>query len=533
MSATLKSAVDKLPWVRGVSLGATVGLTYFVVAYLSLTGMFFLKSEGITLFWASAGISSGILIALRSRGLWPAVIGIFAAAFAIPFFILGRSVWLATIFALCDSAEPMIIRGLVVRYFGADFALDQSRKVFGLLGATIAGTTPSSLAAAVASRLFLGIAAPVLPTWLHWWTGVTIGVVTVAPFIIGFSAAIREPPPRSEQIEGAAGLLALTGMTGVVIALPQPLWETVLPAALLFPILLWLAARCRPVFAAGGALIVSLALTWTTTFGIGHFGNTGLPVDYRILQAQAIILVLAIGAQTLAALFAERRASDALEARLSERTRIARELHDTLLQSFHGVLLRFHTISRQLQQGRIKEQLDSAIDEAAQAITEGREAVQGLRASVVETNDLAAAFKTFGDELVASRAEVNAPAFTVVVERTAPTMHPIVRDEIYRIGCEALRNAIEHAAATRIEVELCYDTRQLRLRIRDNGKGIDPAYLGEQGRAGHFGLHGMRERARLIGGKLTVWSALDSGTVVELLIPGARAYTASPSEVRS
>ena len=153
-----------------------------------------------------------------------------------------------------------------------------------------------------ASRLFLGPEAEILTTWLHWWTGVAIGVVTVAPIVIGLSAALREPPPRSEQFEGTAGLLALAAMTGVVLSLPQQLWETVVPGALLFPVLLWLAARCRPVFAAGGVLIVSLTIAWTTIFGIGHFGNSGLPIDYRVAQAQAVILAAAIGAHVLAAL---------------------------------------------------------------------------------------------------------------------------------------------------------------------------------------------------------------------------------------
>jgi signal transduction histidine kinase len=103
-----------------------------------------------------------------------------------------------------------------------------------------------------------------------------------------------------------------------------------------------------------------------------------------------------------------------------------------------------------------------------------------------------------------------------------------VRDEIYRIAGESLRNAFRHARATRIEVDLCYDGRQLRLRVRDNGQGIDPQFLREGGRAGHYGIQGMRERAKLMGGNLTVWTALNSGTEVELSIPASRAYAALP-----
>ena len=107
---------------------------------------------------------------------------------------------------------------------------------------------------------------------------------------------------------------------------------------------------------------------------------------------------------------------------------------------------------------------------------------------------------------------------------TTRGLHPLLRDEVYRIAGEALRNAFKHAQAQRIEVEIRYDERQLRVRVRDDGRGIDPKHLNEDGRPGHYGLRGMRERAKLMGGNLTVWSDLDSGTEVELRIPASRAY---------
>ena len=216
-----------------------------------------------------------------------------------------------------------------------------------------------------------------------------------------------------------------------------------------------------------------------------------------------------------------------LEARVSERTRIARELHDTLLQSFQGILLHLQRLSNRLQQSETKQALDSAIEQAAQAIVEGRDAVQGLRASTIESNDLALAIKTLGEELAAADNLSRRPDFIVRLEGTPRSMHPIVRDEVYRVTGEAMRNAFRHAEAQRIEVEIHYDERQLRVRVRDDGKGIDPKLISADGREGHFGLHGMRERAKLIGGNLTLWSELDSGTEVELSIPTARAYTAA------
>jgi len=213
-----------------------------------------------------------------------------------------------------------------------------------------------------------------------------------------------------------------------------------------------------------------------------------------------------------------------LDARVGERTRIARELHDTLLQSFHGLLLRFQTVSYLLpEHSEGKEKLDSVIKQAAAAITEGRDAVQGLRDSTTQTNDLALAISTLGEELSADSPD-HQPLFRVAVEGESRDLHPILRDEVYKIAAEALRNAFLHAQARQIEVEIRYDNERFRLRVRDDGKGIDAAVLSAQSREGHYGLPGMRERASIIGGKLTVWSEVDAGTEVELRLPADIAY---------
>jgi signal transduction histidine kinase/ligand-binding sensor domain-containing protein len=214
-----------------------------------------------------------------------------------------------------------------------------------------------------------------------------------------------------------------------------------------------------------------------------------------------------------------------LDARVGERTRIARDLHDTLLQSAHGLLLRFQTVSELLpdRPTEAKEKLDNAIEQTADFITEARDEVQGLRDSAIQSNDLALAISTLGQELGTDSAN-HRPAFRVAVEGEARNLHPILRDEIYKIAAEALRNAFRHSQARQIEVEIRYDTAQFRLRVRDDGKGVDPSILSSQGSEGHFGLRGMRERATLIGGKLVVWSEVDAGTEVELRVPASGAY---------
>ncbi|MGO9432997.1 MAG: ATP-binding protein [Terracidiphilus sp.] len=217
-----------------------------------------------------------------------------------------------------------------------------------------------------------------------------------------------------------------------------------------------------------------------------------------------------------------------LEARVAERTRIAREIHDTLLQSAHGLVVQLEVVSQLIQERPVeaKRRLDRTIERAAKTVTEGRDAVQGLRESTVQTNDLARAINALGEELAADPANQSTPAFRVTVEGEPRGLHPILRDETYRIAAEALRNAFHHAAARQVEVEIRYDNQQFRLRVRDDGKGMDKAVLSGQGREGHYGLPGMRERGKLLGGNLVIWSEVGAGTEVELRVPAASAYVA-------
>ena len=217
-----------------------------------------------------------------------------------------------------------------------------------------------------------------------------------------------------------------------------------------------------------------------------------------------------------------------LEERVNERMRIARELHDTLLQSFQGALLYFQAgvnlLPDRPDNARAKEKLEGAMDQAAQAIDEGRDAVQDLRSSNIETNDLATALKTLAGELAPNETNQSAPAIDVQGEGVSRDLHPILRDEVYRIAAEALRNAFRHAQAKHIEVEIHYEVKQLRLRVRDDGKGMDANIVAQKGRPGHYGLRGMRERAKAIGGNLELWSNVEHGTEVELTIPANTAY---------
>jgi signal transduction histidine kinase/ligand-binding sensor domain-containing protein len=256
-----------------------------------------------------------------------------------------------------------------------------------------------------------------------------------------------------------------------------------------------------------------------------HFYQTNW---FRALCAASILILLWGGHQfrvrQLAHQFNMR-----LEERVAERTRVARDLHDTLLQSFQALLPSLQAGINMLatRPADARKVLEATVDHASQAIAEGRDAVQGLRMSTVEKNDLSVAIRTIGEELASAASSEPSPNFNVVVEGASRNLHPILRDEVYRLATEALRNAFRHAAAQNIEVEIRYDEKYFRLRVRDDGKGIPSDVLSGDGREGHYGLPGMRERAKLVGGKLAIWSEMDGGTEIELNIPGARAYVKS------
>jgi signal transduction histidine kinase len=215
-----------------------------------------------------------------------------------------------------------------------------------------------------------------------------------------------------------------------------------------------------------------------------------------------------------------------MEERIEERTRIARELHDTLLQSFQGLMFSFQA-ARNLLPGRTDEAirtLDGAIRKGDGAVAEGRDAIQNLRLGSAQgrLEDLLAAT---GQELRDAQDGNGHPAvFQVIMEGQPRTLSPLLQDEIYRIAREVLRNAFRHACASRIEAAIHYDPSLFRLRIRDDGKGIDAAVLQEGARTGHWGLPGIRERAKRIGGRLVLWSECGAGTEVELTVPASVAY---------
>jgi PAS domain S-box-containing protein len=304
--------------INSISLAVAVGCVYMLSARLSLA---LLTPDGVAVFWPAAGVAAGTLIAFGPRTRWGVVGGTMVATIAAN--LLGdRNVLSSIVFALCNAGEAVLAATLIERYFGSPFSLDRLRNVLGLVAAAIVAAAASGIGGALGFALFHDVTASIFATWQNWFASDALGIVTIAPLVIGLASAAREPPARSEAIEGVAALASLVVLSVIVIALPQAPWTTVVPIALLFPVLLWIAARCRPVFAAAAAVIVTLAIVVTTTIEIGHFGDPGLPMAERVLAARAGILAVALCAYVLAALFAEQRQHEAAlaqsEARVQE-----------------------------------------------------------------------------------------------------------------------------------------------------------------------------------------------------------------------
>jgi signal transduction histidine kinase len=300
----LSTGIDLARWTGSIGLAVAVGSVYFLAARLSLALL--TKPEGVAVFWPAAGVSAGALIALGPRARWPVVVGTMAATIAAN--LSGdRNLWSAVLFGLCNAAEAVLTAWLIEHYLGSDFRLNKLRNVLGFAAAAIVGAAVSGIGGAITFKLFHSATTPMLTTWQHWFASDGLGIITVAPLLVELASASRDRPPLSELVEGALTVAALALVSGFAIFLRSELLATVGPVAVLFAPLLWLAARCQPVFAAAAAFIVSFSIVWTTTFGIGYFGNPDLSVDERVLAAQFSILLVTIGASVLAALFAEIR----------------------------------------------------------------------------------------------------------------------------------------------------------------------------------------------------------------------------------
>jgi ligand-binding sensor domain-containing protein/signal transduction histidine kinase len=242
-------------------------------------------------------------------------------------------------------------------------------------------------------------------------------------------------------------------------------------------------------------------------------------MTFRLAAVAAGVLLL-VGLYQLRVRQAAARLNARLEERLAERERIARDLHDTLLQGFQGLILRFHDAMMMIPENEpARQRMEASLDRADEVMAEGRDRVVNLHAAFDRSGDLAESLARAGDE-IANGSELK---ISVTAEGKVQKLDPEAFDEVYCIGREAMVNAFRHAKGGSVEVEVDYAPWELRLRVRDDGRGTDRHIL-QSGRPGHIGLAGMRERAERIGGQLDITTAPGAGTEIALRVPASKAY---------
>ena len=534
-------------WIGGIGLAAAVGLVYFLAASFSVRMI--LEPEGVAVFWPAAGISSGILIALGPRARWPVLAGVIAATVA-THIIIEDPLWAGFALGLCNAAEAAITAGIIQFFFGADFRPARLRQVICFLAAAIVGTSVSGIGGAVTYRLLRGPSAPMLETWQHWFASDAIGIIAVAPLVIGLTALVRRPSPRSELIEGTLAIVALTVMIGLIIPLPHEPWDDVLPITWLFPILLWLAARCRPAFSAVGAFMVSMTIVWTTVFGIGFFGDPSLPIFERVLGAQASILVVALSAYVLAALFSERR--DSAAHLTSSYTVLKRERDNKLMNAQVIVAAIAHEVRQPLTRittgGNAAQRFlkmvppehnkaQAALNGIVSAGHRASEVIDGFRAVFAKSDQgqqrldvneiIREALESMSTELEDHQIEPRAELMSGL-----PNVYGN-RSQLQEVVTNILVNAVEAMAATSDRTRVLGVRTELRERkdvaviVQDSGPGIDKdridgiftAFVSTKPHGMGLGLAISRMIIEYHGGKLTALSDGKDGASFEFVLP--------------
>jgi signal transduction histidine kinase len=553
-----RSAADALArrWARSVGLAAAVGVAYFLAARLSV-GLV-LKPEGVAVFWPAAGISTGVLIALGPRSRWPVAAGVTVATIVIHQ-LIADPLWAGIALGLSNAAEAVITAALIERYFGIDFSIGRLRQVLGLLVAAIVGTAVSGIGGAVTYRLFSGPSAEMLTTWQHWFASDAIGIVIVAPLVIELGAAVRQPPPRSEIIDGMTALGALAVMTAISLALPQEPWETVVPVALLFPILMWITGRCRPVFAAAAAFLVSITVVSTAVLGLGHFGDASLPFADRIPEAQAVILFVALGAYILAALFAERRDN---EARLARANMMLERERDNKLMSAQAIT---GAIAHE-----VRQPLASIVSNASAALRwlertppdhgELRAALNRIQGESHRTSEVFDAIRALfrkgdqgrqridvneiiGEVLQSLLGELKSHGVETRSELTGLALVDGNRGQLREVVFNLVDNALEAMSTTTDQGRVLRVTTELRGRdaiavtVADSGPGIAPqkldsiftAFLTTKSHGMGLGLAICRMIVEQHGGQLTASSDGKSGALFQFVLPAAVTDKTAPA----
>ena len=301
------------PGIRAALLSAAVGVAYFLAGWLGL--VLLTDPEKVAVFWPAAGIATGTLIALGPSVRLLVTLAVAASSLAASL-MADRAVLSGAVFALCNAGEPLLAAWLIARWFGPNFNLDTLSRVIGLFAAGVVSAAGAAGAAALAMTQLGPGTGSLLNTWKEWFLSDSLGIVIIAPLLIGLTRSVHNPPKPAELLEGMAALTVLAVTSAICFGAPTDYWVTVLPLALLLPLLLWTAARCRPVFVAAAVFVVASCVVLTLTFDVGRLGDASILLQNRVHAAQAALFAISICALALGALCAERRER---EAALSER----------------------------------------------------------------------------------------------------------------------------------------------------------------------------------------------------------------------
>jgi signal transduction histidine kinase len=534
---------------------------YFLLAELA-AGLYG-ETNWVAVFWPAFGISAGTLIALGPSARWPVAAGVIIAILVLHL-IAGNPGWLGPTYAIADAAEALVTAGLIHHFFGPGFSLGRLSHVIGLLAAAVAGIMVSFAVWIGPSTQFQNSTEPILTKWQHWFMSDVAGFAAFGPFVIGLIGAARQPPERNELIEGIAALIALALITALIILLPLRTWQTLVPVSWLFPIFFWLAARCRPVFAAAGACMVCIAIVWTTVFGIGYFGSAPLSVDDRNLQAQATILVIALGALILAALFAERRDSEARLARSN--AMLERERDNKLLNAQAITAAIAHEVSQPL--GAIELNGEAGLDFLSKTppdLGQIRSILNDVITAGRRTSEVIGDIRTlFGRADHRERGPVDVNALILGILRslgaefeqheveTSTELTPELpfvdgnSGQLHEVIYNLVRNAVEAMGATTNRAGLLRVRTELRGRdaiaiaVEDTGPGIEPtklsgifdAFTTTKSDGMGLGLAICRMISEHHGGQLTASSDGKSGSLFLFVLPIAsiRGHSRSGAE---
>jgi signal transduction histidine kinase len=572
----LSAGID-LGWVGSAGLAVAIGIVYFVAARLSLALL--TKPEGVAVFWPAAGISVGVLIALGAGALWPVVVGTITAT-VVANLLCDRNLGGAILFGFCNAGEAVLAAWLIWHFFGPDFRLSKLSSVGGLIAAAVAATAVSGIGGAATFKLFHSATTSILTTWQHWFASDALGIITVAPLLIELASAARDRPPLSELVEGTLAVAALALVSALAIFLQSDLLANVGPVAVLLAPLLWLAARCRPVFAAAAAFIISLSIVWTTTFGIGYFGNPDLSVNERVLAAQISILLVTIGASVLAALFEEirdkrRSAEAALRASETQRYLIETERLAALGRLVAGVAHELNgpigisltvastlayrcanfadqIVSGPVRRSRLADFSDGCRDAANQLVVNLQRAGELIQSFKQVAADRSQADRRIFDlrlateQIVASvRPGLSKYRDSLALEIPSDIMLDSYPGAYGQVLTNLIFNAVTHGFAGGLDGHVLIKARhldpgQVEITFSDDGGGIpeevqrhvfDPFFTTgrAQGRTG-LGLYIVRNLVTdQLGGRISLVSAPGKGTIVCMTLPLRASGQAEPA----